>query len=229
MPNIIMCDQPSGGVDYLKLLLDDQLTSYEIASENVRSYAFSSASSLVNVTFPAVIGTVGDYAFYGSGIETIHIKKISKLGPASTASYVFRGSAVKTAVIEDISGSITPFGASCFHLASYLETVDIGKVDKLAYNSFINSTPCNKLILRNPTLIPLGDVRFFQGSVFASGGTGGTIYIPKSLYDHLGDGTSNDYKAATNWSTVDGYGTITWAKIEGTAYDGLWADGTPIA
>lgn len=49
--------------------------------------------------------------------------------------------------------------------------------------------------------------------------TGGTIYIPKVLYDHLGDGTSLDYKAATNWSTVDGYGAITWAKIEGSAYE----------
>ena len=47
----------------------------------------------------------------------------------------------------------------------------------------------------------------------------GTIYIQKVLYDRLGDGASLDYKAATNWSTVDGYGTITWAKIESSAYE----------
>ena len=63
---------------------------------------------------------------------------------------------------------------------------------------------------------------------FASGGSGGTIYIHKALYDHLGDGTELDYKAATNWSTVDGYGTVTWAQIEGSYYETHYADGTPV-
>ena len=84
--------------------------------------------------------------------------------------------------------------------------------------------------------MPLGNINAFANTPFKSGGTGGTIYIPKSLYDHLGDGTANDYKAATNWSTVDGYGTITWKSIESTHTDPnapidltlYYADGTPI-
>lgn len=76
------------------------------------------------------------------------------------------------------------------------------------------------IILRKTTIATLGNVsQAFAGTPFASGGSGGSIYIPKVLFDHLGDGSSSDYKAATNWSTVDGYGTITWAKIEGSQYE----------
>lgn len=76
------------------------------------------------------------------------------------------------------------------------------------------------IILRKTSVATLSSVsQAFGGTPFASGGSGGTIYIPKSLYDHLGDGTASDYKAATNWSTLDGYGTVTWAKIEGSEYE----------
>ena len=55
-----------------------------------------------------------------------------------------------------------------------------------------------------------------------------TIYIPKALYDRLGDGTSLDYKAATNWSTLDSGGKLVWAQIEGSQYETHYADGTSI-
>ena len=74
----------------------------------------------------------------------------------------------------------------------------------------------------------MNNSNILEGTPFASGGAGGTIYIPKSLYDHLGDGTSSDYKAATNWSTYDGYGTITWKKIEDSYYETHYVDDTSI-
>ena len=84
------------------------------------------------------------------------------------------------------------------------------------------------LILRSQEIYPLRNIGAFSNSSVYTGGAGCTIYIPKALYDHLGDGTALDYKAATNWSTIDGYGTITWAKIEGSIYENAYADGTPI-
>ena len=86
----------------------------------------------------------------------------------------------------------------------------------------------NVLILRSTSICPLTNIGGFSGTKFDNGKAGGTIYIPKVLYDHLGDGSANDYKSATNWSTLDGYGTVTWAKIEGTQYENYYADGTPI-
>ena len=65
----------------------------------------------------------------------------------------------------------------------------------------------------------MANTNAFNSTPFASGGTGGTIYIPETLYNHLGDGTALDYKSATNWSVIDAYGTITWAKIEGSPYE----------
>ena len=100
---------------------------------------------------------------------------------------------------------------------------------QFAQNVFNGCSSLTTLILRGDTIYPLwGGTGNLTGTPFASGGTGGIIYIPKSLNDHLGDGTSNDYKNATNWSVVDAYGTITWAKIEGSYYETHYADGTEI-
>lgn len=96
-------------------------------------------------------------------------------------------------------------------------------------SSHRTNTILTTIILRNNNIETLGNSNVFVESPFASGGGGGTIYIPKALYDHLGDGSALDYKSATNWSTIDGYGTITWAKIEGSYYETHYADGTVIS
>lgn len=122
-------------------------------------------------------------------------------------------------------------GQRCFSNCTSLEVVDFGPdmTGFTSYNQFENSLNMTTIILRRSTaLVTMSETGMVTGSVFKSGGTGGTIYIPKVFYDHLGDGTSSDYKAATNWSTVDGYGTITWAQIEGSYYETHYADGTEI-
>ena len=53
-----------------------------------------------------------------------------------------------------------------------------------------------------------------------------TVYIPKVFYDHLGDGTADDYKNATNWTGKAN--TVTWAQIEGSYYETHYGDGTEI-
>jgi len=112
-----------------------------------------------------------------------------------------------------------------------LAIVDIAKPNNINHfdNSFNGCTSLETLIIRSTNVARLTNITAFAGSKFADGGTGGDIYIPKSLYDHLGDGTANDYKAATNWSTINGYGTITWHAIEGSYYETHYADGTVIS
>jgi len=68
-------------------------------------------------------------------------------------------------------------------------------------------------------IVPMNSNALNTSEYFKSGGTGGTIYIPRVLYNHLGDGSEYDYKSATNWSRFDSYGTITWAQIEGSEYE----------
>lgn len=103
---------------------------------------------------------------------------------------------------------------------SNLEFIDWGMC-RVAGNTFVNCTNLKHLVLRDSVAVhPCMVTTVFNGTPFASGGSGGTIYIPKSLYNHLGDGTEYDYKSATNWATYDGYGTITWEILEDYTIDG---------
>lgn len=127
-------------------------------------------------------------------------------------------SALTTVVVR---GTMNGCGQSGFRGNSKLKYFDVENcINSLGNNAFYGNTKMDTLIFRQPTIIPVTRETFVN-TPFKSGGTGGTIYIPESLYNHLGDGTSLDYKAATNWSTWDGYGTITWAKIEGSPYESL--------
>lgn len=136
---------------------------------------------------------------------------------------------------------------STFYGAVDLEKVDVrafeGAAIKNTHNMCLTANKLKTVILRSDRFVYLGGDKAISGKVdtlvldvpsvvgmpnysnitgttaFKEGGTGGTIYIPKALYDHLGDGSEYDYKAATNWSTIDSYGTITWAQIEGSEYE----------
>ena len=134
-----------------------------------------------------------------------------------------------TGLVTAVIKGIYLYGTNIFNGCSSLTGVDFQIDPKRLDNAFQNCTVLNTLILRGTTVAPLSNTSTFNGTPFANGGTGGHIYIPKSLYDHLGDGTSSDYKAASNWSTINGYGTITWHQIEGSTYETHYVDGTVIS
>lgn len=156
---------------------------------------------------------------------------------ASVGQYSFINNTYMT---EAVVSGCASYKAGSFSGCTRLQTVDMtGLTSAGRYITGQTFTACaalDTIILRHSSIVTLQNANGFTNTKFASGGTGGTIYIPKSLYDHLGDGTANDYKAATNWSTIDGYGTITWKSIESTHTDPnapidltlYYADGTPI-
>ena len=193
-------DIPSGGTDYLVERCEGTLTSYESDEvTKLTSSCFSELSALVSVKLHNVTVTNGN-AFMNTSVVNIAFPKIVTLGNQT------------------------------FYRARLLEKVDLGGTitSNIGNTAFMDCNALNIIVLRKNGLIPLASTSTFNNTPFKSGGTGGAIYIPKSLYDHLGDSTSNDYKAATNWSTIDGYGTITWAQIEGSYYETHYADGTLI-
>ena len=129
-----------------------------------------------------------------------------------------------TAIVLPSVRSIPNYG---FH-SSTIPIFDLGtQCTSIGGSYSLNGTE-TVIILRSPTICSLSNTNSLPSAVYGSSGTGGTIYIPKVLYDHLGDGTANDYQSATNWSTLHGYGHITWAKIEGSQYENYYADGTSI-
>ena len=92
-----------------------------------------------------------------------------------------------------------------------LKKVDMHSGNLAGYTCFSGATALTTLILRHESVPTMHGVNVFNNTPFAQGGAGGTIYVPEALID--------SYKEATNWSTLDGYGTITWKAIEGSEYD----------
>lgn len=186
-------------------------------------YAFANRPNITRVTVNCLAAASG-YWFAGcTGIQSAYVHM-----PSGTAASIFSNcTGLVSAVYRSDSGI---GGAMIFNNCSNLETADIDNA-KIMPMYFYGCNKLTAVILRKSSEITgLDNVSAFTYcNTFKSGGSGGTIYIPKALYDHLGDGTSLDYKAATNWSTIDGYGTITWAKIEGSQYENYYADGTPIS
>lgn len=163
------------------------------------------------------------YLFTGcTGITKVNIT----LSGSTSGNFFSSCTGLKTAVLNQARQG----GSGMFNGCSSLEVADVDIV-QIRNNYFYGNAKLQTVILRKSSAITTlesttGAIAF--NTPFKSGGTGGIIYIPKALYDHLGDGSALDYKAATNWSTIDGYGTITWAQIEGSIYETQYADGTPI-
>ena len=162
-------------------------------------------------------------------MDATHLTKFIAHGPSTLNQSAFSGcNALSHGIaFPNASGGM---GNAMFFNCTLLPAVDLGpNLTGLNNQEFSGCAAMSTLILRRSTsCVTLANVNTFANTPFASGGTGGTIYIPKALYDHLGDNSSSDYKHATNWTTVDGYGTITWEKIEGSIYETQYADGSTI-
>lgn len=199
------CSEPSGDL--------------VITASKIEQFAFRMRRNIHSIRSTTVTAIYGSACYDCDGLLTVFLPKVT----TARGSIISNCSALKTAVIGTIGGD-----TDTFRLDPALEIVDLstGNIGGGAFNS---CSSLSKLILRSSAIQRLNNTNAFTTNTpFNSGGTGGTIYIPKALYDHLGDGSSLDYKAATNWSTIDGYGTITWAQIEGSQYEHFYADGTPI-
>lgn len=73
---------------------------------------------------------------------------------------------------------------------------------------------CNALkdlVLLKDSVISLTSTNAFTGTPFASGGAGGTLWVPNDLI--------SSYQAATNWSTILGYANNQIKAIEGSVWE----------
>lgn len=236
-----------GGTTVEDGLVTRSLTYYENSRvTSIGNNVFRDWSGLTNVYFPSVT-SIGADAFNTSKLTYIDDTQFPSLTYINSQAFRY-SSSVQRVHLSNLHNAL---GQSLAGLSNCL-TIVLPSFDgagannnEFLYNNskmtgfdssvkriyaffFRSCSALTTVVLRSTTLVPMSNTNAFQDTKFASGGAGGTIYIPKALYDHLGDGSSSDYKAATNWSTYDGYGTITWAKIEGSQYENYYVDGTPI-
>lgn len=202
-----------GGTDLADYLNGDISSSYY--SENVTKingqYSFNNTGiqslELPNCTSIAQNGLRGL-----SSLTSLKIHKVSSLGMDALNGC----SNVPVLVFEQFVTMTT----RSTQAMTGVHTVDLTSNVPSGGSSLGTMTSLETIILRGDSVRTLNSTGNLPSGVWGSGGTGGTIYVPSALID--------SYKAATNWSTLDGYGTITWAAIEGSQYENYYADGTPV-
>lgn len=215
-------DIPSGGGDNdIDNLLTNTLTEYVGSASSVRDYAFYNNTALESVELTGNT-TIGASAFRGC----TGLTNFSLLGRCSrVAGYVFNG--VKCPIVLRDAGEI---GTESFRSYSG-SAVDIGQETAWFGTGVFNSAAnLATLVLRKTSgVIAINNINVLASTPFASGGTGGTLYVPQSLI--------SSYQSATNWSTILGYTNNQIKSIESTHTDPNapidltthYADGTLIA
>jgi len=172
---------------------------------------------------PSFTGTIRSGAFQ----NCYDLQAFQAHGATGLRSGAFRSDSTIRYKLDLAFPNVTSIGGYQCQNWNMMQSLDLTKCTSIA-RSFEGCSNFTILILRkSDAIVTLTHQGAFYNTPFITA-TGGTIYIPKALYDHLGDGTSLDYQNATNWSTVHGWGHTTWAQIEGSYYETHYADGTPI-
>ena len=99
-----------------------------------------------------------------------------------------------------------------FSTCTSLTRADFQKATSIAGYTFSADSVFATLILRGSKLCTLTDTTAFNNSPFASGKSGGTLIVPRSLVE--------SYKTATNWSVIWGYGHNRFLALEDYTIDG---------
>lgn len=110
-------------------------------------------------------------------------------------------------------------GFTAIQNCSNLEVLDIG-LSGGNFQTVSGDAKLATLIIRSSHVPALGNITYFNNTPFASGKTGGTLYVPQAMI--------SSYQSANNWSTILGYATNNIQKIEGSIYETQYGDGTSI-
>lgn len=222
-----------GGNEDLTALVNGTLTDF-VAPEGVggiRTKLFSGATALKTADLKNVTINVGVEAFDGcSSLESVifpdTFKGITLLARAfrnctklqnvqtpmewqatSATPGIFMGcTSLKRVDMPNCFNSSPQFFSGC----TSLEYVRL-KRGMGTSQAFYNCAALKTLVLTHDEVSALSNPNTFGNTPFASGGTGGTVYVPQALIE--------SYKTATNWSTLYAAGTVTFLPIEGSEYE----------
>lgn len=190
------------------------------AITSVPAYRMRGRTGITSVSLPNCT-SVSDQAFYNcTNLASIHFPSISVLN-AST----FLGCALQYAVFPSVTG------VKNYSLQDNAELLaaDFGGQISTTQNTgfygagaFSGCTKMSILVIRNAGSAQwkLTNINNLANTPFASGKSGGTLYVPQAKIA--------DYQAATNWSTILGYPNNRILPIEGSPYETHYVDGTPI-
>lgn len=180
------------------------------------SYGIAGRSRITSITIPTATrlsnGTAGYLIVDNGGSFTVYAPLVTSL----TAYAIANNSGLTAVSLPSINGSLA---SNNLRANSNLEIADIGEATNFTSNCFYGGSKLKKLILRKADAIcTLGNTSALAGTPFASGGSGGTVYVPSALI--------SSYQVATNWSTLYNAGTCTFVALEGSPYESTsWIEG----
>lgn len=214
----------------MRKIIDGTLEDFEDNTfvDSIRERKFASHPNLERValpnytTFMSGVGTASGYEFQNcSKLQTVLLPKLSSF----LSGWIFAGCGASATPLTIALPSLTSMSGDRIFRASYCEAVDFGEgVSRISPDTFYVTTSGkykDVILRRKDSPVTAASTDAIIGLTTARNNT---IYIPKVLYDHLGDGSAYDYQSASNWSAA----TRTYAQIEGSQYEHYYADGTPI-
>ena len=163
---------------------------------SIGQYSFASCKNMTKFIATGAITTLGTYTFVGASADhkmTVTEIRMPNLG---------------TSIALNLNFGSTTAANACQQLA----VVDIGKAKSIAANTFANCYKLQTLIMRRTSVTTCANVSAFLNTPLRGySSRTAEIYVPEALID--------TYKAASVWSTINGYGYVTWKKIEGSPYE----------
>lgn len=178
-------------------------------------HCFEGCSSLENIILPEVLDTsdaargrwLGEGAFYKcTGLKEFVTDKAGLLGNASVELFRYC-TGLKKVIMPNVTSEVQN---RVFGDCTSLELVDFGG-GYIGNYWFYNCRSLKVLVIRSTTVTNLLSAEPFVNTPFASGGAGGTVYVPQALIE--------EYKQATNWSALYSAGTCNFMAIEGSEYE----------
>lgn len=172
------------------------------------------ANEMTYIKIPSATKIMKAYSFRSTPAQKIYLPVVTIWGDVTNS--VSNSSSIVAFSAPSVT-SQPGNTSSTFASDSNIETIDIGSWPRIGGNEFQNCSKLKVLVLRRSSVATLASTNAFTGTPFASGGTGGTLYVPNSLI--------SSYQSASNWATILGYANNSIVKIEGSPYEATdWID-----
>jgi len=188
-------------------------------AKTIGNYAFRYCYGLTgDIVLPSTVTSIGQYSFANcDGMDTFTARgAIATLG-----TYTFNGASGHVMALREchlpnlgtgIALNLNWGSATAANACQHLEVCDIGKAKSIAANTFANCYALQTLIMRRTSVTTLANVSAFLNTPLRGRNSlTAKIYVPQALID--------TYKAASVWTTINGYGYVEWLPIEGSEYE----------
>ena len=216
--NVATCRFPNATTIGKEAFRSSQIdTCYLPNVTRIEGDAFKEAK-LVQVTdaeFPALTSFLG-----GSFALNHQLQKVFLSFRGGCDAYVFDGCENLEVVVFPNSHSTGRYACrNCYKLRAYDTRGNHTAATRVNDHCFIND-PLFDTLIYGGNRLPILDLNAFDGTPFASNGTGGKLYVRQDMIA--------SFQSAANWSTLLSYPNNQILAIEGSYYETHYADGTPI-